>query len=229
MHFFNFPPFRSVGPADIEVVSGIGDYLMVAPAALANTTVDIFQNFPEVSFAMGGEGDWREFTTLPNLLRQFQPGLVGASSGTFTRSGFNLASREALSGDLVDQAELLVSRMEQAPEVNMNFHWKLVTVAAGHSDLCRLSCRPGHHVSQFVRNVAAALDTLVRLPNVLISVVSPMDPSLVAGALHRPLSCQVCTSHLLVIFSSNSPPGVRPAPVPLCGGRGGQAPHRLPC
>ena len=145
---------------------------------------------------MGGEGDWRQFTTVPNLLKQFNPRLRGASSGTFSLSGFNVAGRDALSGDLADQARLLVSKLEQDPGVSMNTHWKLVTLAAGHSDLCRLSCRPGHAAHQFLRNVEAALDILVALPNVLISLVSPMDPSLSAGALHRPLSCQLFARQL---------------------------------
>ena len=42
-----------MGPADIDVVAGIGDYLVAGTAALANTTGDTFKNFPEVSFAMG--------------------------------------------------------------------------------------------------------------------------------------------------------------------------------
>ena len=61
--------------------------MMVGPAALANTTVGVFQNYPEVSFAMGGAGDWRSFTTVPKLLRQFNPALKGPSTGTFTLSG----------------------------------------------------------------------------------------------------------------------------------------------
>ena len=89
----------------------------------------------------------------------------------------------------------------------MNSDWKLVTLAAGHSDLCRLSCRPGHRAEQFLRNVEAALDILVTLPNVLISVVSPMDPSLVAGALHRPLTCQLFARQLCpCVASAEAPP-----------------------
>ena len=171
--------------------------MMVGAAALANTTVGIFQNYPEVSFAMGGAGDWRSFTTVPNLLRQFNPGLRGASTGTFTLSGLNLASREATSRDLEEQARDLVRRLETlSGSISMNNHWKLVTIAAGHSDLCRLSCRPGHTPEQFLSNVEAALDILISLPHILISLVSPMDPSLVAGALHRPLSCQLFARQL---------------------------------
>ena len=44
-----------MGPADIDVVAGIGDYLVAGTAALANTTGDTFKNFPEVSFAMGNQ------------------------------------------------------------------------------------------------------------------------------------------------------------------------------
>ena len=134
---------------------------------------------------------------MPNLLRQFNPALKGTSTGTFTLSGLNLAGREATSHDLADQAEDLVRRLETlSDKINMNAHWKLVTIAAGHSDLCRLSCRPGHTPDQFLSNVEAALDILITLPHILISLVSPMDPSLVAGALHRPLSCQIFARQL---------------------------------
>ena len=29
----------------------------------------------------GGKGDWRRFTTLPNILKQFNPDLIGYSVG----------------------------------------------------------------------------------------------------------------------------------------------------
>ena len=45
--------FRDVGPADIQVVAGLGDYLVSGAAALANTTSDTFRDFPQVSFATG--------------------------------------------------------------------------------------------------------------------------------------------------------------------------------
>lgn len=70
-----------VGPADIDVVAALGDHLVTGTAALANSTSDTFRDFPEVSFAMGGSGNWRTITTLPNLLRQFNPNLIGFSAG----------------------------------------------------------------------------------------------------------------------------------------------------
>ena len=45
--------FSEVGPADIQVVAGLGDYLVSGAGALANTTSDTFRDFPQVSFATG--------------------------------------------------------------------------------------------------------------------------------------------------------------------------------
>ena len=70
-----------------------------------------------------------------------------------------------------------------------------VTVAAGHTDLCRLSCTgPDSHL-RFRENLRQALDILSFLPNVIIALVLPLDPSLVQAALHRPVSCQLLARH----------------------------------
>ena len=73
--------FRDVGPADIQVVAALGDYLVSGAAALANTTGETFRDYPQVSFAMGGAGDWRTVTTIPNLLKMFNPSVQGFSLG----------------------------------------------------------------------------------------------------------------------------------------------------
>ena len=44
---------RNVGPSDIDVVAALGDYLVAGSGALANTTIDTFKDFPQVSFAIG--------------------------------------------------------------------------------------------------------------------------------------------------------------------------------
>ena len=49
--------FRNVGPADIDVVAAIGDHLVTGTGALANTTIDTFKDFPQISFAIG-ENIW---------------------------------------------------------------------------------------------------------------------------------------------------------------------------
>ena len=54
---------------------------MSGAAALANTTGETFRDYPQVSFAMGGSGDWRTVTTIPNLIKMFNPGVQGFSLG----------------------------------------------------------------------------------------------------------------------------------------------------
>ena len=94
--------------------------------------------------------------------------------------------------------------MEADPAIDMNNNWKLVMISAGNTDLCHLSCsRPAHH-QQFQENVRRALDVLIELPNILIAVVSPPDPSLIQAALHRPVSCQLLTRTLCPCVTSGS-------------------------
>ena len=69
-------------------------------------------------------------------------------------------------------------------------------ISTGNSDLCHLSCSRPSHLTQFRENVRRALDLLISLPNILIAVVSPPDPSLIQAALHRPVSCQLLTRTL---------------------------------
>ena len=71
-----------MGPADIDVIAGIGDFLVAGTAALANETAETFRDYPQVSFATGGLGDWRTVTSFPNLLQNFNPGIIGYSTGS---------------------------------------------------------------------------------------------------------------------------------------------------
>jgi phospholipase B1 len=119
---------------------------MAAFGAGADSMLDVSVEFRAMSFAMGGgDGDWRECLTLPNILSQFNPSLRGASTantsaGLFQVSGYNLAVSGATSHSLADQAWSLVRRMRADPWVDLHSDWKMVTVIIGHNDLCRLPC-----------------------------------------------------------------------------------------
>ena len=73
-------------------------------------------------------------------------------------------------------------------------------------DLCVHSCSASDSLSslQFEENVRRALDILLQLPNILVAVVSPPDPSIIQSALHRPVSCQVLTRSLCPCVTSNT-------------------------
>lgn len=174
-NYFTKPELvRNVGPADIDVVAAIGDHLVTGTGALANTTIDTFKDFPQVSFAIGGKGNWRRFTTIPNILKEFNPYMIGYSIGPYRDKGFNFGSSDAASSDLAEQARELIRVLETDTRVDMNRDWKLVTVSSGVRDLCHLSCKSGHTQQNFVDNMKQALDILFTLPNIIIQVISPM-------------------------------------------------------
>ena len=79
-------------------------------------------------------------------------------------------------------------------------------VSVGTMDLCVHSCSSSDSLSslQFEENVRRALDILLQLPNILVAVVSPPDPSIIQSALHRPVSCQVLTRSLCPCVTSNT-------------------------
>ena len=94
--------------------------------------------------------------------------------------------------------------METDPAIDMNKYWKLVMISSGNTDLCHLSCSRPSHLAQFRENVRRALDILIEIPNILIAVVSPPDPSLIQAALHRPVSCQLLTRTLCPCVTSGA-------------------------
>jgi hypothetical protein len=84
-------------------------------------------------FTIGGESTWREYVTLPNILKEFNPSLIGYavrdSLGSQKRSQFNVAEPMAITSDMPFQAELLVKRMRSDKRVDYENDWKV----GGHS------------------------------------------------------------------------------------------------
>lgn len=56
-------------PGDIDVVGGLGDSLVAGSGALEEFAVGTFIEARGVSWCVGGQGDWRRFLTVPNLLK----------------------------------------------------------------------------------------------------------------------------------------------------------------
>ena len=77
-------------------------------------------------------------------------------------------------------------------------------VSTGSNDLCTSSCNDQTSLFQVASNLRRALDVLMQLPNILIAVVSPPDPSIIQSALHRPVTCQVLTRSLCPCVTANN-------------------------
>ncbi|CAH0558645.1 unnamed protein product [Brassicogethes aeneus] len=77
----------------------------------------------------GGQSTWREFLTLPNILKVFNPKLQGyavkASLNTQKEAQFNVAQTGAMSMDVPHMTDLLVKRLKTHSHINFNEDWKI--------------------------------------------------------------------------------------------------------
>uniref|UniRef100_A0A2A4IVJ9 Phospholipase B1, membrane-associated n=1 Tax=Heliothis virescens TaxID=7102 RepID=A0A2A4IVJ9_HELVI len=184
-------------PGDIDVVAAIGDSLVAGSGALEEFALGAFVEYRGVSWCAGGDASWREYLTLPNILKEFNPNLRGYSTGTgewLTRNAkFNVAFPVASDEDALKQAKIIVARMRSSPEIDIANDWKMVTVFIGANDLCSASClnpvswSPAAHA----KKLAVALDYLHKyLPRTIVNLVPVLDVSVSIRVL-RPMMCRL--------------------------------------
>lgn len=79
--------------------------------------------------ASGGEDTWRNYLTLPNILKEFNPGLKGFSVGKgeflAPNSHMNVAFPVSADYDAYRQAQFLVKKMKKDPQVDFKNDWKV--------------------------------------------------------------------------------------------------------
>lgn len=77
----------------------------------------------------GGESTWRTYLTLPNILKEFNPGLKGYSVGKgeflAPNSHMNVAFPVSADYDAYRQAQFLVKKMKKDPDVDFKNDWKV--------------------------------------------------------------------------------------------------------
>ena len=142
------------------------------------------EQYRGVSFAMGAVGSWRTTTTLPNILKLFNPRLAGGSTNpgpgdeTSRGNNLNLASPGATSLTLIQQARSLVQLLDTERDRG---RWKLVTILMGHNDICTHPCNTSYTAfdarpEPYMRRIAAALDVLRdSLPRTLVALLPVLD------------------------------------------------------
>ncbi|XP_063824481.1 phospholipase B1, membrane-associated [Ostrinia nubilalis] len=184
-------------PGDIDVVAAIGDSLVAGNGAMEEFALGAFVEYRGVSWCAGGDGTWREYLTLPNILKEFNPNLRGYSTGTgewlAKNARFNVAFPVASDQDAFKQAKIVVARMRASPDIDISRDWKMITIFMGANDLCSASClspvawSPTAHA----RKLAKALDYLqTHLPRTIINLVPVLDVS-VSIRVSRPLMCRL--------------------------------------
>lgn len=126
-------------PGDIDVVGAIGDSLTAGNGGLSTDLMHIFVESRGVAFPIGGDKTWREYLTIPNILKEFNPNLYGYSTtegpAFHSNAKFNVAEFGAMSRDMPHMARELVRRMKNDRNVKPE-HWKLINFFIGANDFC---------------------------------------------------------------------------------------------
>ncbi|KAM3856764.1 phospholipase B1, membrane-associated [Vipera latastei] len=165
-------------PGDIRVIAALGDSMMIAEGAKAIGLNDIKTAWRGLSWSTGSDGSLETHTTLPNILKKFNPGITGFSTGTQKETaGFNVAVGEATTRNISAQAHELVELMKRSPNLNYKEDWKLVTIFIGVNDLCQHCLdKEAYSVEKYVNHLQEALDILYKeLPRAFVNMVEIME------------------------------------------------------
>ncbi|EYC21591.1 hypothetical protein Y032_0019g3915 [Ancylostoma ceylanicum] len=179
-----------VRPADIKMLAAMGDSYMIGTLS-RNKEDDMVNVFPGNSFVTGADEPLRKHITLANILKQFNPSLIGVSYGSgYHKTNFNVAVCRNQSVDLVWQAKELIRRIN-SKETGLLGKWKLIFMFVGTYDLGRLNCRDpitkkpiGR--STFKQNLIEALLILQRnLPRTIVSIIPMWSSNVFIGAQYQ--------------------------------------------
>ncbi|XP_043268853.1 phospholipase B1, membrane-associated-like [Venturia canescens] len=184
-------------PGDIDIVGGLGDSLVAGSGALEEFAIGTFIEARGVSWCAGGQGNWRRFLTLPNLIKEYNKNLMGYATGTgefiSAHAGLNVAFPVAATEDALHQAQILVRRIKNNPRMNSKKHWKLVTIFFGANDICSAQCYNPKAFSpvRYALHLRRALDYLrATLPRTLVNLVPAIDVT-VSVRVTRSMMCDI--------------------------------------
>ncbi|OCT77503.1 hypothetical protein XELAEV_18028595mg, partial [Xenopus laevis] len=165
-------------PADIKVVAALGDSLTAAYGAKSALLIDMATEYRGVSWSIGGDGTLEECTTLPNILKKFNPNIKGFSTGVGkTNTMFNVAIGGSKAENMTSQATTLVNKMKESTVINFQEDWKVITIFIGANDLCQFCHnRDRYSLYNHVTHLKNALDILYKeIPRVFVNLVEVLE------------------------------------------------------
>uniref|UniRef100_A0A667XVN7 Si:ch211-214p16.3 n=1 Tax=Myripristis murdjan TaxID=586833 RepID=A0A667XVN7_9TELE len=166
-------------PGDIKVVAAVGDSLTAANGVGAGTDnlLLVINEYRGLSWSIGGDANITTVTTLPNILREFNPSLTGFSEGIGKENNpkafLNQAVSGAKSGDMVSQVRTLVDKMKNDVRIDFHNDWKVITMFIGGNDICDF-CTDSIYFSpaNVVERIRQALDILHNeVPRAIVNLV----------------------------------------------------------
>ncbi|XP_062267975.1 phospholipase B1, membrane-associated-like [Platichthys flesus] len=139
------------------------------------------------SYSIGGYGSFKDVITLANILKLFNPNLVGAAPGKtvhgmqahISETGFNLAVTGHNTFNLPSQTRHLIDTLRGYEGLNFEKDWKLVTILMGMNDICDY-CKDKALFSadNFIHYMTVSLEMLMNeVPRMIVNVaqILPMQ------------------------------------------------------
>ncbi|XP_061115105.1 phospholipase B1, membrane-associated-like [Conger conger] len=161
-------------PADIKVVASLGDSITAGFGAKSKNIVELKREYRGVSWSIGGDKTLNEVTTLPNILRKFNPDLNGFSTGVGAKpTDFNMAVSGAKAVDIPGQTRRLIEALKERKDVDFENDWKLVTLFIGGNDLCQYCLdRATLSPQNYSNHLRESLDLLYQeVPRTLVNIL----------------------------------------------------------
>nr|XP_054604128.1 phospholipase B1, membrane-associated [Nothobranchius furzeri] len=181
-------------PSDIQVVAALGDSITAGTGAKSRNLLELNRDYKGVSWSIGGDKTLETVTTLPNILRKFNPLLKGFSKGQGSiQKAFNMAVAEAKTSELPAQVQALIKAMKGNKDVDFGKDWKLVTIFIGANDLCTY-CLDQNNLSpkNYSHNLMLSLDTLYKeVPRLLVNVVDVLQIDVLKTVKKNTLGCSL--------------------------------------
>ncbi|XP_057669436.1 phospholipase B1, membrane-associated-like [Diorhabda carinulata] len=187
-------------PGDIDIIAGMGDSLS---AGTGISTISVIEELiiPQRgrAWSAGGEKTWRSYLTLPNILKVFNPKLFGfalkASQSIEWESQFNVAENGAISNDMPYMVKELVKRIKQDPRVDLENHWKMVTIMIGDNDFCSEICLLRNSYDSLKKHKEDLLIVLRylrdNLPRTIVNLVPAPRLDVLFEMKNLPLKCYI--------------------------------------
>ncbi|XP_036326851.1 phospholipase B1, membrane-associated-like [Rhagoletis pomonella] len=184
-------------PGDIDVIGAMGDSLTAGNGIFATNLLHVTVENRGMVWSIGGQGTWRQYLTLPNILKEFNPNLYGYSLkdglSTDRSSKFNVAELGAMSRDIPYEAQVIVKRMSRDPKVNMTADWKLITLLVGNNDFCSDVCflpRPEDAIKRHEENMVKTYRYLRdNVPRLMLNVVPAPNLDFLVGLSSKTPVC----------------------------------------
>ncbi|KAK1118668.1 hypothetical protein K0M31_014972 [Melipona bicolor] len=168
-------------PGDIDVIATMGDSITAGLGLTSINFLDLLVENRGIAGSIGGQETWRKYLTLPNILKEYNPKLIGYSYEDSTSidpgAGLNVAEAGAMSIDMPYMAQHLVNKIKHDSRIDVNKHWKLITLMIGANDFCGNVCTascPWSILEDHRKNLISSLRILRdNLPRTIVFVITP--------------------------------------------------------